>query len=254
MTQLSNTFNQIIFKETPASTVFFTHLACDLFYTVLLIVSLFFTNWSINLIRQLNPQSLQTVGITSLETNIEPNGQINYYVSYAVSTNNNTSSQAVSYQRKRIPAALYYELQDQSTFPVSVISEQPLETKVLPQALKHNAITNTVIPLIMTLIGLTAITVSGYLLTRSVIYSAQSIELNRYGVLTYGVIRKRSLEKFNDREPEYSLVYQFETTVNNETIQANQTVNHSRFSHTQIGEVIRVRYNPKKPHISRLEF
>lgn len=254
MTQLSNTLNNTIFKETPASTAFFSYLASDLFYSILLILSFFFTSWSYQLLQQTNPAAVENMAITSLESKIAADGQAEYFVAYSLPAGTFSADQAASIQTKQIPESLYLELQNSTDLPVNILSTNPLQTEIVAQALRHDRTTNTIIPTLMVLLGLAVTSVSMILLLRSVQFSVESIKLNRYGVMTYGVIRKRSMEKHKDRESEYNLIYQFEMNGGADCIQAKQSVTYNRFNYMQIGEVVRVRYNPKEPHVSRIEF
>ncbi len=254
MSQFSHSLQTKFYQETPASTDFLNHLACDLFYGILLIISFVFTFWVVHFINQVNPASLQYAGITSLESKIGANGSSEYYVVYSVLPEANTASQAVSFQQKRVSEELFYTIQKYSNLPINIVSLNPLETKIIPQALEHDPLANRIIPLLMLLLGILLVTIFGYLLIRSVYYSVQSIRLNRYGVMTYGVIRKRMMEKYSDRETEYSLVYQFESGNTTSPVQAIQTVPFKRFRTIEIGEVVRVRFHPQKPHLSRIEF
>lgn len=254
MSQFSQSIQTRTYRETPASIEFFTHLACDLFYGILLIVSLAFAFWSVQIFNQVNPATLQSAGITSLESSIGTDGKMDYYVVYTVSTETNQATQAVSYQQKRISEEMFHTLKDKTTLPVNITSINPLETQIVPQAVEHDRLVNTLIPAIMVLLSLSFIMLFGFLFIRSVSYSVQSISLNRYGVTTYGVIRKRTMEKHSDRETEYTLIYQFETNGDALLVQAAQSVSFSRFRSMQIGEVVRVRFHPHKPHLSRIEF
>lgn len=254
MTQIRNTINYPLLKETPATTGFISHLACNLFFMILLSVSLYFTYWSVQLQNQIDPAALQNVGITSLEQTITADGEMKYYVAYTVNTLNNTESQAVSYQRKRIPAALFYELQNNSSMAIRISPNDPSKTEIVSGTQNNLPIIHTIIPMTMILIGLMASLLSAFLLVRSLEFGIESITLNRYGVMTYGVIANRQTEKFKNREMEYKLVYQFTPNHETEPVRAEQAVPFSRFRVMQVGEVVQVRYHRTRPEHSRIEF
>ncbi len=89
---------------------------------------------------------------------------------------------------------------------------------------------------------------------RSIQFAHESFTLNRYGVITYGVITNRQVNKFQNRESEYKLVYQFTTQNSSDSLQAEQIVPLTRFRVMQAGEVVQVRYDRTQPQRSRIEF
>lgn len=254
MSQVSKPFTQPLFKETPATTGFLSHLAANLFFILLLSASLIFTYWSFQVLNQIDPSALQDVGITSLEKTINADGEALYYVAYTVTIPNNEQGQAVSYQRKRIPSALFFELQNNSSLAVRIISDNPLQTQIVPQVTQTPPSFRTVIPICMIGIGLAASLFSAFLLTRSLQFGFESLALNRYGIMTYGVITSRQINKIQNHELEYKLIYQFTTQDTTDPLQAEQTVPFSRFRMMQPGEVVQVRYDRTQPQRSRIEF
>ncbi len=133
MSQVSKPFTQPLLKETPATTGFISHLAANLFFILLLSASLIFTYWSFQVLNQVDTSALQDVGITSLEKTINADGETQYFVAYTVALPNNGQGQTISYQRKRIPSALFFELQNNGSTAVSIVSENPQQTQILPQ-------------------------------------------------------------------------------------------------------------------------
>ena len=257
LTQVQSPPKTHLFASDPrASEPFLRSLFGSLFYLALTILCALFLSSGVRSWQQVNQQdfsAVPTAGISSLERVLGSDGSVNYWVTYHFSPLAADTPQAVLIQHERIPAALFYRLQINDQLPVSFTADTPTDLQIDP-TIAGNPGSNHFIGLLMICLGALGFAASAILLLRSSVHTVQCYRLNRSGEMTYGVVLRHDLRTFEDREAEYSLVYQFQTGRNRQTVEYTQLVPFSRFRSTQNGEVVRVRYLPQVSHISRIEF